>query len=121
MLSQKKKSTKLFRMVWLSAETIPGFVLLLKNLSCALLDFVCGNDINGRMRTGTTQTMHVLRTRFRVHLFLHPCPLLHTEWRDTFKITNLTRLQTLHITVLMNEDEDTDHAIREYGNAPLLP
>ena len=73
------------------------------------------------MRTGTTQTVHVLRTRFHVHLFLHPCPLLHKEWRDTFKITNLTRLQTLHITILMDEDADTDHAIRAHGNAPLLP
>ena len=108
-------------MVWLSAETIPGFVLFLEILSCALLDFVCGKDINGRMRPWTTQNMHILRTRFSVHLFLHPCPLLYTEWRDTFKITNLTRLQTLHITVLMDEDADTDDAIRAHGNAPLLP
>ena len=62
---------------------IPGFGLLLEILSCALLDFASGNDMNGRMRTGTTQTMHVLRTRFRVHLFLHPCPLLHTESGET--------------------------------------
>ena len=46
--------------------------LLLEILACALLDFVCGNDINGRIRTGTTQTKHVLRIRFRVHVFLYP-------------------------------------------------
>ena len=73
----EEKPTQLFCLVSLSAETIPGFVLLLKILACALLDFVCGNDINGRIRIETTQTMHILRIRFRVHVFLHPCPLLY--------------------------------------------
>ena len=58
-----------------------------------------------------------------------PCTLIPTSvsvitygvGRDTFKITNITRLRTLHITILMDEDADTDHAIRAHGNAPLLP
>ena len=37
---EEKKTTKLFCTIWLSAETIPGFVLLLEILACALLDFV---------------------------------------------------------------------------------
>ena len=45
--------------------------LLLEMLACALLDFVCGNDTNGRMRTGTTQTTYVLRTSLCVYMMIY--------------------------------------------------
>ena len=80
-------------------------------MTYALLDFVCGNDINGRMRTGIMQTMYVLSTRFPVHLFLHPCSFITSVLERNIQNHNLTRLQTLHITTEPRHDKTNKVAV----------